>query len=573
MPTTATSEGLVVRRPPPDGPDRDAAAAAVRRAEGLWLFAGDWTTAARLNGRGRYEDAWPPPSAPPSRRPSTRTSWASRPGCCRSSSRPRCGAGGPSAPPSPSGGSPRSPAPAAPTGRWASRRASARAAARGRPPNELYREAIERLGRTASASSWRGRTCSTASGCAASGGDDAREQLRAAHDDVRGDGHARRSPSAPAASSGHRRDGAQAHAETRDDLTAQEAQIARLAGDGRTNPEIGARLFLSPRTVEWHLRKVFAKLGDQLAPGAAAGAPGRPPGGRALLSGTGPGLPRARRVAAGATVSRPAAGRAGKGLHRRRPRQARPGSSTGATGRRTRERRRGHRTTEVSMSSTQAGGAGATEVSAAGTADMKLEVVVLPVSDVDRAKRFYETLGWRLDADFAVGDDFRVVQLTPPGSDVLDHLRRRDHLGRAGLDRGPAARRLRHRGGARRARRPRRRRERGVPRRGRGVPPRRDRGAGRRPGPGPRQLRLVRVVQRPGRQRLAAPGDHTRLPGRVDRSQTTYESADELAACPAARRGGARRARGADRPGRRRSWPDWYAEYMVRERAGQDVPT
>ena len=50
------------------------------------------------------------------------------------------------------------------------------------------------------------------------------------------------------------------------------------------------------------------------------------------------------------------------------------------------------------------------------TVDMKLEVVVIPVSDVDRAKRFYGGLGWRLDADFAAGDDFRVIQFTPPGS-------------------------------------------------------------------------------------------------------------------------------------------------------------
>ena len=48
--------------------------------------------------------------------------------------------------------------------------------------------------------------------------------------------------------------------------------------------------------------------------------------------------------------------------------------------------------------------------------DTRLEVVVIPVSDVDRAKRFYASLGWRLDADVPVGSDFRVVQLTPPGS-------------------------------------------------------------------------------------------------------------------------------------------------------------
>ena len=52
----------------------------------------------------------------------------------------------------------------------------------------------------------------------------------------------------------------------------------------------------------------------------------------------------------------------------------------------------------------------------AGTVDMKLEVVTLPVSDVDRAKVFYESLGWRLDADIVAGENFRVVQLTPPHS-------------------------------------------------------------------------------------------------------------------------------------------------------------
>ena len=54
--------------------------------------------------------------------------------------------------------------------------------------------------------------------------------------------------------------------------------------------------------------------------------------------------------------------------------------------------------------------------------DMKLEVVVIPVSDVDRAKRFYGGLGWRLDADFVVGDAFRVVQFTPPGSPSSIHF-------------------------------------------------------------------------------------------------------------------------------------------------------
>src|SRR6476619_6395215 len=61
-------------------------------------------------------------------------------------------------------------------------------------------------------------------------------------------------------------------------------------------------------------------------------------------------------------------------------------------------------------------GTAAGETATARGVDMKFEVVVIPVSNVDRAKRFYGGLGWRLDADFAAGDDFRVIQFTPPGS-------------------------------------------------------------------------------------------------------------------------------------------------------------
>jgi catechol 2,3-dioxygenase-like lactoylglutathione lyase family enzyme len=67
------------------------------------------------------------------------------------------------------------------------------------------------------------------------------------------------------------------------------------------------------------------------------------------------------------------------------------------------------------MSGTKISNERATQISTTATADRKLEVVVIPVSDVDRAKRFYEGLGWRLDADFANGD-WRLVQMTPPGS-------------------------------------------------------------------------------------------------------------------------------------------------------------
>ena len=91
--------------------------------------------------------------------------------------------------------------------------------------------------------------------------------------------------------------------------------------------------------------------------------------------------------------------------------------STGATGQSTRHAGANpDRPTEVSMASTDASPSSSIQMPEAGTVDMKLEVVTLPVSDVDRAKRFYQSLGWRLDADIVRGDAFRAVQLTPTHS-------------------------------------------------------------------------------------------------------------------------------------------------------------
>ena len=95
--------------------------------------------------------------------------------------------------------------------------------------------------------------------------------------------------------------------------------------------------------------------------------------------------------------------------------------------------------------------------------DMKLEVVVLGVSDVDRAKAFYENLGWRLDADFAVGDDFRGVQMTPHNSEASIIFGKGVTSAKPGSARQPGPRRGRRRGRPRRPCRPRRRRERGLP--------------------------------------------------------------------------------------------------------------
>ena len=143
-----------------------------------------------------------------------------------------------------------------------------------------------------------------------------------------------------------------------------------------------------------------------------------------------------------------------------------------------------------------------TEVPEVGTIDMKLEVVTLPVSDVDRAKSFYEGLGWRLDVDLvAGGDDFRVVQFTPPHSQCSIHFGK----GLTASEPGSADRLLLAVEDIDAARDD-------LISRGVDVSEVEEHAApGRRARSGTLVLR-VRVVQRSGWQRLAAPGDHDAAP-------------------------------------------------------------
>ena len=123
------------------------------------------------------------------------------------------------------------------------------------------------------------------------------------------------------------------------------------------------------------------------------------------------------------------------------------------------------RTREVEMSSPQTDNQTAAEGAAAGTVDLKLEVVVIPVSDVDRAKEFYGQLGWRLDADFAFDDGVPDRPAHPAGLRLLDPVRHQAHAAVARVCRGPLPDRVRHRGCATAAPRPRGRGRGGVPRR------------------------------------------------------------------------------------------------------------
>ena len=219
------------------------------------------------------------------------------------------------------------------------------------------------------------------------------------------------------------------------------------------------------------------------------------------------------------------------------------------------------------MTSTEVRGGKASSGASATKVDLKLEVVIIPVSDVDRSKRFYESLGWRLDADFVVGDGFRIVQFTPPGSGCsigfgkgvtavapgsakgLELVASDIEAARAELvGRGVDVSEVFH----------------GSP-----FSP-----AGRISGPDPERgsYKSYASFEDPDGNLWLLQEVTVRLPGRVDSDQTTFVSAADLA-------GAMRRASVAHGEHEKRTgeydanWPDWYAEYMVREQAGGELPT
>ncbi|CAN7535970.1 VOC family protein [Phenylobacterium sp. LjRoot225] len=207
--------------------------------------------------------------------------------------------------------------------------------------------------------------------------------------------------------------------------------------------------------------------------------------------------------------------------------------------------------------------------------DMKLEIVVIPVSDVDRAKAFYAQLGWRLDADFDDGKAFRVLQFTPPGSGcsvifgkdvtaaapgsaqglylvVSDIDAARKEL----LDRGVAVSEVFHSAGVYA---------------GPDEPYLfgRDRASG--PDPEHGSYRSFASFRDPDGNGWLFQEVTTRLAGRIDSTATTFASSNDLAS--AFRR--AEHAHGAYEAGlghRDEDWPDWYAAYMVAEQSGTELP-
>jgi catechol 2,3-dioxygenase-like lactoylglutathione lyase family enzyme len=207
--------------------------------------------------------------------------------------------------------------------------------------------------------------------------------------------------------------------------------------------------------------------------------------------------------------------------------------------------------------------------------DMKFEIVVIPVSDADRAKEFYAKLGWRLDADFDNGKDFRVVQFTPPGSGCSVIFGRNVTAAAPGSAQGlylivadiEAARKALL--------------DCGVPIsevfHNDGVYAGKDEtylfGSVRASGPDPehRSYRSFASFKDPDGNCWLFQEITTRLPGRIDSATTTYASASDLA--NAMRRAEAAHGEHEKRSGKAdQDWPDWYAEYMVAEQAGKELP-
>jgi catechol 2,3-dioxygenase-like lactoylglutathione lyase family enzyme len=204
--------------------------------------------------------------------------------------------------------------------------------------------------------------------------------------------------------------------------------------------------------------------------------------------------------------------------------------------------------------------------------DLKLEAVVVPVSDVDRAKAFYAGLGWRLDADLAFDNGFRIVQFTPPGSGCSVQFGTNVTSATPGSARGlylivgdiAAARAdlVAHEADVSEVFHP------GAP----GAQFRTD-GGGRLGGPGPDDgsYSTFATFSDPDGNGWLVQEVTTRLPGRVD-GDTTFASTGDLA--EALRRAEAAHGEHEKRTGQAdENWPDWYARYMVAEQAGTDLRT
>ncbi|WP_246622082.1 VOC family protein [Rhizobium laguerreae] len=198
--------------------------------------------------------------------------------------------------------------------------------------------------------------------------------------------------------------------------------------------------------------------------------------------------------------------------------------------------------------------------------DMKLEAIVLPVSDVARSKQFYEGLGWRLDGDFVVGDTFRAMQFTPPGSPASIHFGTGITLAAPGsasglflvvsdieaaraelIGHGVEVSEVFHRAG-----------------------PGKPAVSGRHP---ERQsYSSYATFKDPDGNEWLLQEVTTRLPGRIGSNTTNYTSVADLAA--ATRRASEAHGEHEKRNGGQRdeNWPNWYAEYMVAEQTGKPLP-